>query len=247
MNTIETYAKFSIHEGKLNEFKDRVNAIVQAVRDEDPGTLRYDWYIHEDSMEAIAMDAYLTEKAMYAHQQNCKDLHLAVRGCSDMAVEFLGMPSPQGVEAVTKFGPKLLSFGGGLKDSTGALDFSPYFCLPYSGCIEIMTRFVVEPGKMDIFRRTATELLDVVREKDPGTFRYDWFYNEADNECIAMDTYIDAPGMFAHMKNAHEKHSELMEYSTLITEFLGDLPDEAMAAVGKYNPKIFKYFDGMAS
>lgn len=247
MNTIETYAKFTIHDGKLDEFKERVNAIVAAVREKDPGTLRYDWYIHEESMESIAMDAYLTENAMYAHQSNCKDLHAAVRDCSDMVVEFLGMPSPQGISAVSKFGPKLLDFDGGLKEHSGALDFSPYFCLPGSGNIEIMTRFNVQPGKMDIFKKAARELLQVVREKDTGTFRYDWFYNEADNECIAMDTYIGAAGMFGHMKNAHEKHSELLQYSTLITEFLGELPDEAMEAVSKYNPKIFSFFDGLAS
>jgi quinol monooxygenase YgiN len=245
MNHIETYAKFTIHEGKLEEFKTRVKNIINVVREKDPGTLRYDWFINEEKMECVAMDAYINENAMYAHQQNAKDYHRAVLGCSDMAVEFLGLPSAEAREAITKFGPRIFEFHSGLGLNSAALKFSPYDSKTTNDHIEIFTRFTIQPGKLDIFKKTAAELLEVVRENDPGTLRYDWFYDDENLECLAMDTYTNTAGMFAHMKNANKKHGELLQYSSVFTEFLGTLSAEAMEAVGKYDPNILPFYRGI--
>jgi quinol monooxygenase YgiN len=116
-----------------------------------------------------------------------------------------------------------------------------------AGPIEIYTGFAIQPGQLAQFKRLAVELTNVVRAKDLGTTRYDWFYNDAQHVCIAMDTYVDAPAMFAHMKNCHEAHEKLLPLSTMTTEFLGELPSVAMQAVAKYQPYILKFLCGLQS
>ena len=91
----------------------------------------------------------------------------------------------------------------------------------------------------------GADLIPIVSSKDPGTTRYDWFYDDEKLQCVAMDCYKDTPSMFAHMKNAHDVHELLFDHSTMVTEFLGELPEEAKAAVARYNPYIRPLYAGL--
>jgi len=242
---IETYAKFKIHPGKMEEFKHRLQTLVKQVRENEPNTLRYDWFLNEDRYEAVAMDCYVDEAAMFAHQKNAGPFHRAILEVSDMSVEFLGIPTQGALDAVTKFGPQFFHFDSGLEGQPGAVKFSPKPGTPSTEHIEIYTRFQIHEGKLDEFKRDAKELLGVVKEKDTGTVRYDWFYDDEKRLCIAMDTYKDAEGMFTHMKNAHDAHEKLLHLSDMTTEFLGELPPPAKEAVGKYDPYILPFYVGL--
>ncbi len=247
MNHIETYAKFGIHEGCLTEFQSRVKTLVDVVKEKDPGTLRYDWFINSDKMECVAMDAYIDEESMYAHQRNAAKYMGAVLECSDISVVFLGLPSEPAREKIMKFKPRLFDFHSGLGNESAASGFSPVEIPGGSSHIEVYAQFTVEPEHYDLFKQTASELLEIVKRDDLETLRYDWFYDDENCQCTTMDIYKDAEGMFSHMKNAHEKHSELMRFSTLYTEFLGELPEQARSAVAKYDPNILPFFKGLNS
>lgn len=244
---IETYAKFKIHPGKMEEFKTRLQALVKQVRANEPRTMRYDWFVCDDKYEAVAMDCYVDEDAMFAHQKNAGPFHRAVLEVSDMSVEFLGIPTQGALDAVKKFGPQFFEFDSGLDQGPGALRFTPSSGTPSIEHIEIYTRFQIHDGKLEEFKRDADALLAVVKEKDTGTLRYDWFYDDSKNLCIAMDTYKDAEGMFTHMKNAHDAHEKLLHLSSMTTEFLGELPPAANAAVAKYSPYILPFYAGLKS
>jgi len=244
---IETYAKFKIHPGKLEEFKTRLAALAPRVRENEPNTLRYDYFLNEEKCEAVAMDYYGDSHAMFAHQQNAGPFHRALLECSDMSVEFLGIPTDDAVDAVKKFGPQFFVFDKGLDDVPGALRFTREPGTPSTEHIEIYTRFHIHDGKLEEFKKGADEILATVKEKDTGTLRYDWFYDDSKNICIAMDTYKDADGMFNHMQNCHAPHSKLLELSTMTTEFLGELPAAAKEAVTKYSPYILPFHAGLKS
>ena len=111
--------------------------------------------------------------------------------------------------------------------------------------IEIYTHFALHPGKLDVFKRDAAALLEVVKQKDTGTSRYDWFYDDANLTAVAADTYDDPASMFSHMRNCHEAHNKLLHHSTMVTEFLGTLPLAAMQAVAKYDPYIAPFLVGL--
>ena len=245
MPRIETYAEFKIHDGRLEDFKQRVESLVEAVKARDPATIRYDWFINEDVGECIAIDIYADEQAMYAHQGNARKYHQAVLECSDTKVEFLGAPSDEVLKAAAKFSPGIFTFGGGLRPVSSAADFSAKLRSSATGHIEIYTKFKIQQGKLDLFKKRATAVLDIVKDRDPGTLRYDWFYDNDNNECIAMDTYKNAPAMFAHMKNCHEAHAKLLDCSELTNRFLGALPDDAQQVAAKYKSHTLPFFMGL--
>jgi quinol monooxygenase YgiN len=247
MTPIETYAKFLIHQGQLEEFKRRVQANVNVVREKDPGTLRYDWFLDEDKMECVAMDTYKNEESLYAHQANATSTMGAVLECADMEVTFLGQPSTEAKERIMKFKPRLFEFRGGLEKESSAYRFSATETPAGSDHIEIYTRFVSTPEQYEQFKEASQALLEIVREKDTKTIRYDWFYDDENCECIAMDTYAGAQGMFEHMTNANTRHSKMLEYCTVFTEFLGELPEQAMSRVAHYDPNIVAFYRGLKS
>ena len=60
----------------------------------------------------------------------------------------------------------------------------------------------------------AAVLLEVAKQKDTGTSRYDWFYDDANLIAVAADTYDDPASMYSHMRNFHEAHNKLLHHST---------------------------------
>jgi len=55
---IYSYAKFSIHPGKLAEFKRLAGECSRIVNEEEPGTLFYEWFMNADETECVALDCY---------------------------------------------------------------------------------------------------------------------------------------------------------------------------------------------
>jgi quinol monooxygenase YgiN len=48
MSRIQVSAKMKIIEGMLEEFKQQVAKCISAVKEKDPGTLQYDWFLSSD-------------------------------------------------------------------------------------------------------------------------------------------------------------------------------------------------------
>ncbi|MCK5369405.1 MAG: antibiotic biosynthesis monooxygenase, partial [Cyclobacteriaceae bacterium] len=58
MEQIKANALFKIKEGKLEEFKQLIPVLISIVKEKDPGTLTYDWYLNEDNMECTVLETY---------------------------------------------------------------------------------------------------------------------------------------------------------------------------------------------
>jgi quinol monooxygenase YgiN len=241
---MEIYTKYSIRDGCTDTFREQAHAIAAAAR--KAGTaLRCDWFIHAQRRAAVHMLAHRDEAALGAYRGATQSLYDAIAASADGAsMEILDSVSDAFRASITRHGVRQADFAYGLKPRSAALDFSA--AGPgTAGHIEIYTRFFIQPGKLDRFKTDARALLDVVVQKDPGTLRYDWFFNDSDHYCLALDSYADAQAMFAHMRNCHAAHAKLMEMSTITTEFLGALSDEAMQAVAKYDPFILPFACGL--
>ena len=244
MPQIEIYTKFKIHDGRLENFKDAVEGLVNIAKGAGPRVLRYDWFLDDDRRECIAMEVYADAAAMEAHSDLAGEDQLALRECAYRSVEVLTGAMPED-DVIPGGGTKLFRFVQGLDSGSAAAKFS---AAPGAGAtphIEIYTKFFINPGSLDTFKTEAAELLRVVRASDTGTSRYDWFYDDEGTQCLALDTYNDAAAMFAHMKNCHDAHERLLRNATMVTEFLGALPEPAMAAVAKYAPYILPFFAGL--
>ncbi len=244
MPRIEIYTKFKIHDGRLESFKDAVEGLVAITKAAGPRVLRYDWFLDDDRLECVAMEVYAGAAAMEAHSELAGENQLALHEYAYRSVEVLNGPMPED-DLIPGGGTKLFRFGQGLGEDSAAAKFSPEPGAGATPHIEIYTRFFINPGSLEAFKTEAAELLRIVRASDPGTSRYDWFYDAEGTQCLVRDTYNDAAAMLAHMKNCHDAHERLLANAIMVTEFLGALPEAAMVAVAKYDPYILPFFAGL--
>ena len=101
MQRVMSIARFRIHPGKADEFAALAEECVRLVRQHDPATLLYEWFINDDRTECIAVDSYATSEAVLAHIRNVGPTMRMLRQLADVSVELLGSPSPALLEALS--------------------------------------------------------------------------------------------------------------------------------------------------
>jgi quinol monooxygenase YgiN len=100
MAEIMSVARFSIHPGKTEEFKSLAAECVRIVRERDPATSLYEWFMNQDGTECIAVDRYASSEAVLAHIGNVGPTMRKLRSLAEISVELLGDPSAALVAAL---------------------------------------------------------------------------------------------------------------------------------------------------
>ncbi len=95
MNKYRAVAKFRIHQGKTDEFRQIVAECVEVVRSRDPGTSAYEWFINEAGTECIVLETYDDAEALLAHTRNVGPLVGRLLQISDCSVDMLADPTPE--------------------------------------------------------------------------------------------------------------------------------------------------------
>jgi quinol monooxygenase YgiN len=245
MARIQVHARLTCDDNGMAQVRRNIGEIVDAARRPGSGMSRCDWFVNDERREYVAMIVHADADSMQAHHTACSDAYNDLLSHARGALDIFDATDIVGALDATEFaglaGYQLRQFE--YADGLGARGARPIADLT----IEIVTVFAVLPGQLALFKQQARELTDIVRDRDTGTARYDWYYNDRDNICIALDTYVDAAAMFAHMKNCHDAHEKLLKISTMTTDFLGELPAVAMQVVAKYNPYILRFVGGLQS
>jgi quinol monooxygenase YgiN len=63
---LQLSARMKIREGKLDEFKRQATVCISQVKEKDPGTLQYDWFLNSDKTEREIREAYESSEALLA-------------------------------------------------------------------------------------------------------------------------------------------------------------------------------------
>ena len=100
MSAIMSVARFRIHPGKADEFRQLAKECVRIVREKDPGTTVYEWYLNADATECIAIDGYASPDAVFAHMRNVGSTMRKVLQIADVSVNLLGDPPASLLEAL---------------------------------------------------------------------------------------------------------------------------------------------------
>ena len=100
MSRIMSVARFRIHPGKTSEFTALATECVRLVKQHDPGTALYEWFINDDRTECIAIDSYESSEAVLAHVRNVGPTMRKLRQLADVSVDLLGSPSPKLLETL---------------------------------------------------------------------------------------------------------------------------------------------------
>jgi hypothetical protein len=88
-------ARFTFHEGDVEEFKRLSAQAMEIVRTQDTGTLQYEIYFNEDQSECIVLERYRDSAALIKHGVHLGDLSRAILATGSVSVELLGEPSAE--------------------------------------------------------------------------------------------------------------------------------------------------------
>ena len=94
-NELMGIARFTFHEGKLDEFKNLSAQCMEIVRTKDTGTLRYDIYFNDDQSECVVVERYRDSEAVIEHAAHVADLMDAILATGSVSGEVLGEPSAE--------------------------------------------------------------------------------------------------------------------------------------------------------
>lgn len=100
MGALHVNAKFSIHDGKLDEFKNYQNRCIDAVKEKDTGTTEYDWYYNSDQSVCIVKETYRDSEAFLEHLGNVGENLGPMMGITQFSGEVYGNPSAEVKKAV---------------------------------------------------------------------------------------------------------------------------------------------------
>ena len=70
MSHVELRAQLGVRPGQLEGFKAQVAEIVRVAKEQDTGTLRFDWFISDDGTQCEVHEAYESEGAFFEHAQH---------------------------------------------------------------------------------------------------------------------------------------------------------------------------------
>ena len=90
MGELQGIARFTFHEGKLEEFKRLSAQCMEIVRTKDTGTLQYEIYFNDDQSECIVLERYRDSEALIEHAAHIGDLMEAIVATGDVSGELLG-------------------------------------------------------------------------------------------------------------------------------------------------------------
>ncbi len=107
MQPLQITARFSIHDGKLEDFEKLAAQCMETVRAKDSGTLQYDWFMDAEGRECVVRETYRDSDAVLEHVQNLGAIFGALLAVADMEVEVFGSPSPELIEATAALAPRV--------------------------------------------------------------------------------------------------------------------------------------------
>jgi len=109
VSELQITTRFTIHEGKLDEFKSLVNRCMEIVREKDSGTLQYDWFFSPDGTEGVLRERYRDSEAVLEHAANLGELMGRFLATSRPEIEIYGAPSDALLGALAVLQPRVFS------------------------------------------------------------------------------------------------------------------------------------------
>jgi quinol monooxygenase YgiN len=111
------------------------------------------------------------------------------------------------------------------------------------GEIHINARFgPIDPADLAELKELAARLM-VATRTEPGTLRYDWFFDEDETHVDIREIYADSASVFVHMGNAGDGLVRLGELGgPMVLDVYGDQSPELRAALTPMGARNFSHF-----
>ena len=105
MSKIAIRGILHVHDHKRGEVKAVVDQCIARVRENEPGTLQYDWYISEDGSTCIVFDTYEDSDAALFHMVSLGSLVGELAALGRLVLDVHGEPSDMLKEAIAVMKP----------------------------------------------------------------------------------------------------------------------------------------------
>jgi quinol monooxygenase YgiN len=115
-NQIHFRAELTIEEGKIEEFKKRVQDMSRVVEANEPDTIHYKFYINRAETKCIVNEIYANSEAVLAHITGVASQTILPKVHSVSRITRLdvyGNPSEELQKAITSFGPQTYNLFAG--------------------------------------------------------------------------------------------------------------------------------------
>lgn len=118
MENLQVIARWRIHDGNLESFKQLANKCLAVSKAKDQNTLQYDWYFSENQKECVVMEKFLDSKSLLAHLANIGDLFGKLLALADLRAEIYGEPSKELLHATARVSVEVYYFFQSLETAT---------------------------------------------------------------------------------------------------------------------------------
>jgi len=112
MSQFEARARLKVRDGQLEGFKRQAAEMMRVTKEQDTGTLAYDWFLSADGTQCEVHEAYADADALVEHALNVRDARAVMFAefAYDHEMTFYGDPSPRLAALVDKVGVKVAWF-----------------------------------------------------------------------------------------------------------------------------------------
>ena len=111
--------------------------------------------------------------------------------------------------------------------------------------IYVHTEMTIVPGKVEEFKAIAQELLDLVKEKEPNTLRYECYFNKDQTKSYIVEEYPNTEALRVHTRHVALTLRKLLKISKITNATalgkLNPIAREALSVIGYEN---FRYWNG---
>jgi quinol monooxygenase YgiN len=114
MDEIQLIARFTLHEGKVKEFKALAKDCLTVIKEKDKGVLQYNWFFDEKESECVVVELYKDSAAVLNHVGLIGELLGKMMAMSDFSGEVYGNASAELKGALAGLNVKMYHYFQGL-------------------------------------------------------------------------------------------------------------------------------------
>lgn len=115
MHEITLIVEFAIKPGQRPDFEAAAARMREVVQRDEPGTLRYDWWLSTDGSRDVNIEVFADSDALVKHMENTAPLLPDLVAAADVVrVEVLGELSVAAHDAIDEASTGHFSYGGGI-------------------------------------------------------------------------------------------------------------------------------------
>lgn len=111
--------------------------------------------------------------------------------------------------------------------------------------IQATAAFTISPEHQAEFLDVAAELIAAVRDREPDTLQYLWYFSDDGSRCSVREIYRHSDAVLHHLENCADLLPRLFPLGEVTIELCGPVSDTLRAALAEMDPPILRYHDGI--